>query len=49
MPMLYSAVRSMVSMVRSSGIRKDYVIDEHGEHLLRWPVFCVAFRWVVTH
>lgn len=30
MPVLHSVVRSLVSMVRSSGIRRDYMIDQRG-------------------
>ena len=30
MPVLHSVVRSLVSMVRSSGIRRDYMLDQRG-------------------
>ena len=30
MPVLHSVVRSLVSMVRSSGIRRDYMLDQGG-------------------
>jgi len=38
MTVLHNVARSLVSMVRSSGIRKDYMIDDdHGAWFLLYP------------